>query len=71
MTMRTTDTMFQGVLKYAKDYKRFEGKQEPEIEQEVEAIREKGMPSLPQLQQLISNVRQELDMVYAPILVIQ
>ncbi len=71
MTMRTTDTMFQGVLKYAKDYKRFEGKQEPEIEQEVEAIRASGMPSLPQLQQLVGDVRQELDMVYAPILVIQ
>ncbi|MFC7688163.1 alpha/beta hydrolase [Ureibacillus sp. GCM10028918] len=71
MSMRTTDKMFQGVLKYAKDYKRFEGKPEPTIEQEVEAIREKGMPSLPQLQQLITDVRQELDMVYAPIFVIQ
>ncbi|MDN4493103.1 alpha/beta hydrolase [Ureibacillus aquaedulcis] len=71
MSMRSTDTMFQGVLKYAKDYKRFEGKSEPTIEQEVEGIREKGMPSLPQLQQLITDVRQELDMVYAPILVIQ
>ncbi|QCR33591.1 carboxylesterase [Lysinibacillus sp. SGAir0095] len=71
MTMRTTDKMFQGVLKYAKDYKRFEGKSEEMIEQEVEVIKSKGMPSLPQLQQLVSDVRQELDMVYAPILVIQ
>lgn len=71
MTMRTTDKMFEGVVKYAKDYKRFEGKQEPQIEQEVEVIRTKGMPSLPQLQQLVHDVRQELDMVYAPILVIQ
>lgn len=71
MIMRTTDTMFKGVLNYAKDYKRFEGKNENEIEQEVETIRLKGMPSLPQLQQLVTDVRNELDMIYAPILVVQ
>jgi len=71
MTMRTTDKMFQGVLKYAKDFKRFEGKNEEQIEQEVKAIEAKGMSSLPELQQLVSDVRKELDMVYAPILVIQ
>ncbi|RHW36665.1 alpha/beta fold hydrolase [Lysinibacillus yapensis] len=71
MTMRTTDKMFQGVLKYAKDYKRFEGKGEQEIEQEVEAIRAKGMPSLPELQQLVQDVRSELDLIYAPLLVVQ
>ncbi|MCM3388683.1 carboxylesterase [Ureibacillus chungkukjangi] len=71
MTMKTTDLMFNGVLKYAKDFKRFEGKTETEIEQEVEAIKSKGMPSLAQLQSLVTDVRKELDMVYAPILVIQ
>lgn len=71
MTMRTTDKMFEGVLKYAKDYKRFEGKNEEIIEQEVEAIRAKGMPSLPQLQQLVNDVRSELDLIYAPLLVVQ
>lgn len=71
MTMKTTDLMFKGVLKYAKDFKRFEGKTETEIEQEVEAIKSKGMPSLAQLQILVTDVRKELDMVYAPILVIQ
>ncbi|RUL47219.1 alpha/beta fold hydrolase [Lysinibacillus antri] len=71
MTMRTTDKMFEGVIKYAYDYKRFEGKDEVQIEQEIEAIRTKGMPSLPELQQLVVNVRSELDMIYAPILVVQ
>ncbi len=71
MTMRTTDKMFEGVLKYAKDYKRFEGKKDDEIEHEVEAIRLKGMPSLSELQQLVVDVRGELDMVYAPLLVVQ
>lgn len=71
MTMRTTDKMFEGVLKYAKDFKRFEGIDETTIEKEVEAIREKGMPSLPELQQLISDVRSELDLIYAPVFVVQ
>ncbi|MEL3962210.1 carboxylesterase [Lysinibacillus endophyticus] len=71
MTMRTTDKMFEGVIKYAYDYKRFEGKKEDQIEQEIEEIRAKGMPSLPELQQLIVDVRSELDMIYAPILVVQ
>ncbi|MFP3919452.1 carboxylesterase [Lysinibacillus telephonicus] len=71
MTMRTTDKMFEGVLKYAKDYKRFEGKKDDEIEHEVEAIRLKGMPSLSELQQLVADVRGELDMVYAALLVVQ
>ena len=71
MTMRTTDKMFEGVLKYAKDYKRFEGKKDNEIEHEVEVIRLKGMPSLSELQQLVTDVRKELDMVYAPLLVVQ
>lgn len=71
MSMRTTDKMFEGVLKYAKDYKRFEGKDETIITQEVGEIEQKGMPSLPELQQLIQDVRSELDLIYTPILVVQ
>lgn len=71
MVMRTTEKMFDGVLKYAGDFKRFEGKDEAVIEQEVEAIRQQGMPSLSELKQLVERVRSELDMVYAPILVVQ
>ncbi|NLY80506.1 MAG: alpha/beta fold hydrolase [Lysinibacillus sp.] len=71
MTMRTTDMMFQGVLKYAKDYKKFEGKNEEQIKQEIEAIRQKGMPSLVDLQQLVQDVRKDLDLIYTSILVVQ
>ena len=38
MTMKTTDVMFEGVIKYAREYKKYEGKTEQEIEEEVEAI---------------------------------
>lgn len=71
MTMRTTDKMFEGVLKYAQDFKRFEGKEEPQIVEEVEQLRQKGMPSLVELQQFVSNTRNELDFIYTPILVVQ
>ncbi|MFC5558706.1 alpha/beta hydrolase [Ureibacillus thermophilus] len=71
MTMRTTDMMFQGVLKYAREYKKYEEKTEQQIYEEVEAIRQKGMPSLQDLQQFVQEVRKDLDLVYAPILVIQ
>lgn len=71
MTMRTTDKMFEGVIKYAYDFKRFERKDEDEIQKEVEVIRQKGMPSLPQLQQLVVDVRNELDLIYTPVLVVQ
>lgn len=71
MTMRTLDLMFEGVLAYAKQYKRYEGKTADEIEKEVEAIRQKGMPSLPELQKLVQDVRAEVDLVYAPLFVVQ
>lgn len=73
MTMRTTEIMFEGVVEYAENYKKFEGKDAATIAQEVAAIKEAGMPSLPQLQQLITDVRNDLDLdlVYAPIFVVQ
>lgn len=71
MTMRTTDIMFEGVLKYAQDYKKFEGKEQSQIDAEVALIAEKGMPSLPQLREFIAQTRKEVDMIYAPILVVQ
>lgn len=71
MTMRTTDTMFKGVLKYAKNYKKYEGKTDEEINKELEIIKQKGMPSLVDLQQFVQSVRQQLDLIYTPILVVQ
>lgn len=71
MTMRTTDIMFEGVLDYAKQYKKQEGKEEAQIEGELQAIREHGMPSLTDLQQLVKDVHSEIDLIYAPIFVVQ
>ena len=70
MTMRTLDVMFEGVLQYAEQYKKSEGKTAEEMTAELDAIRKQGMPSLPHLQQLVASVRNEVDMVSAPILVV-
>lgn len=71
MTMKTTDMMFEGVLQYAKDYKRYEGKDALVIEEELSALREKKMPSLKELRELIEEVRQNVTNLYAPLFVVQ
>ena len=71
MSMRTTEIMFQGVLEYARTYKKREGKNADEIEREIEKMKETGMASLRDLQQLIISVRDEIDMLYTPIFVVQ
>lgn len=71
MTMRSTEIMFQGVLEYAAQFKKREGKSAEQIEREIEKMKEQGMPSLKDLQQLIISVREEIDMLYAPVFVVQ
>lgn len=71
MTMKTTELMFEGVLGYAREYKKYEGKSQEVIDAEVEAIRQTPMQTLPELQQLIQDVRGIVDHVYAPLFVVQ
>jgi len=71
MTMRTTDVMFQGVLEYAHEYKKRERKSVEQIEAEVAIIKERGMTSLPELQQFVVGMSKEIDMLYTPIFIVQ
>lgn len=71
MTMKTTDLMYEGVLKYAREYKKYEGKSEVEIEKEVEALQQQSMPSLADLRKLVEDVRNHVDHIYAPLFVVQ
>jgi len=71
MSMRTTDIMYEGVLEYAAEYKKHEGKDAETIKQEVEALRGQSMPSLSELRELIYDVRENVDHIYAPIFVTQ
>jgi len=71
MSMKTTELMYEGVLKYAREYKRFEGKEANLIEEEVEALKKQKMDSLGDLRDLVYDVREHVDHIYAPLLVVQ
>lgn len=71
MSMKTTEIMYEGVLKYAREYKRYEGKDPMVIEEEVEALQNHSMESLPELRKLVYDVRDKVDHVYAPLFVVQ
>jgi carboxylesterase len=71
MSMKTTDLMYEGVLSYAREYKKFEGKDEQQIEKDMEVLQRQSMPSLADLRALIYDVREHIDHIYAPLFVAQ
>lgn len=71
MYMKTTDLMYEGVLKYAREYKNYEGKNDELIEEEMKAFQEQPMESLADLRALIGEVKEHVDHVYAPLFVAQ
>lgn len=71
MTMKTTDVMYAGVLKYARDYKKFAGLDEERIEEEMKHLKQQTMPGLEGLRELVGSVRKQVSELYAPLLVIQ
>lgn len=71
MIMKTTDLLFEGVINYARNYKKLEGKADELIEEEIKGLREHGMPSLAQLREMVQDVRAHADHVYAPVFVVQ
>ncbi|MCG6197728.1 carboxylesterase, partial [Anoxybacillus sp. LAT_38] len=71
MYIKSEETMYEGVLEYAREYKKREGKSEEQIEQEMERFKQTPMKTLKALQELIADVRAHLDLVYAPTFVVQ
>ncbi|WP_110928522.1 alpha/beta hydrolase [Bacillus massiliglaciei] len=71
MYIKTLDTMYQGVLDYAREFKKYEGKTEEQIEAEMKKFSETPMETLNALQALIKDVREHADLVYAPTFVVQ
>ncbi|GKV65535.1 MULTISPECIES: carboxylesterase [unclassified Sporosarcina] len=71
MTMKTTDLLYQGVLKYARDYKKFAGMEEEQIQQEMDELKTKSMPGLNDLRAMVEGVRKEVSQIYTPLLVVQ
>ncbi len=60
-----------GFRYYARQYKQREGKTGDAVKQEVEALVEKSAPLFSQITELINEVRQSLDLIYTPTLVVQ
>ncbi len=69
MYLKDRETMYEGVLEYARGFKKMEGKTEEEIEGEMEAFRPTGM--LDEVRDVIQTVRDHLPDVYAPLFVAQ
>lgn len=71
MHIKSEEVMYQGILDYARAYKKYEGKTEQQIEQEMAEFQKTPMKTLKALQQLIADVRNNVDMIYAPTFVVQ
>ncbi len=71
MYIKSEEVMYKGVVDYAREFKKFEGKPEEQIEKEIEEFKKTPMNTLKALQDLISDVRDHVDMIYAPTFVVQ
>ncbi|KLV32918.1 alpha/beta hydrolase [Priestia megaterium] len=71
MYIKSEEVMYKGVLAYAREYKKREGKSSEQIEQEMEEFKQTPMNTLKSLQELIAEVRNSVDMIYAPTFVVQ
>ena len=66
---RTEESMYKGVLAYAREYKKREQKSAEQIEQEM--ARFAPMNTLSELQELMHDVHAHLDHIYSPVFVVQ
>lgn len=71
MFLKSEEVMYKGVLAYAREYKEREGKTPEQIEQEMAEFQKTPMNTLRALQELIAEVRNNIDMIYAPTFVVQ
>ncbi|PJN65674.1 Carboxylesterase [Bacillus mycoides] len=71
MYIKSEEIMYQGILAYAREYKKREQKSPERIEQEMFEFKQTPMNTLKALQELIRNVRNNVDMIYAPTFVVQ
>ncbi|WP_042353957.1 alpha/beta hydrolase [Bacillus rubiinfantis] len=71
MYIKSEEVMVQGVLEYAREYKKREGKSEAQIELEMNGFKQTPMKTLRALQALIADVRESVDTIVAPTFVVQ
>jgi carboxylesterase len=71
MYIKSEKVMYEGILEYAREFKRREGKSIEQIEAEMEDFKKTPMNTLKALQNLIADVRDHVDHIYAPTFVVQ
>ena len=70
--LRSRDNLYKGVLAFARNYKKMEGKPAAQIEAEVAAFDNGRLQELlDENRDLITDITKNLDMIYAPIFVVQ
>ncbi|KAB2332780.1 alpha/beta hydrolase [Bacillus mesophilum] len=71
MYIKSEETMYKGILAYAREYKKLEGKSADQIDSEMAEFEKTPMNTLKALQELIADVRNHVDMIYSPTFVAQ
>ncbi|MBM7690993.1 carboxylesterase [Peribacillus deserti] len=71
MYIKSEEVMYKGVLEYAREWKIREGKSQDQIEKEMQEFSKTPMDTLKALQDLIADVRNHVDHIYAPLFVVQ
>ncbi|MEN1936851.1 carboxylesterase [Paenibacillus sp. 102] len=71
MYIKSEEIMYQGILAYAREYKKREQKSTEQIAEEMMEFKKTPMNTLKALQDLIRDVRNNVDMIYAPTFVVQ
>ena len=71
MHIKSEEIMYRGVLAYAEEYKRREDKTNEQVKEEMEQFKKTPMKTLKALQQLLQEVRDNVDMIYTPTFVVQ
>ncbi len=69
--MKTEEVLYEGILEFAREYKRNEGKTEEQINEEMTAFQKTPMQTLKAMQELTVEVRNSIDLIYAPLFVVQ
>lgn len=72
MFFKEKDSLYHGVLQFARDYKKKEGKSKDQIEKEMRAFDSKKLKLLlNENEKLVNEVKANIDMIYDPIFVVQ
>lgn len=71
MKMKAPERLYEGVLKYAKDYKTYAGFSGEQIQADLAELKTKTMPGLYDMPELVENVRRQVGELYTPLLVVQ